>query len=140
MKVNKAIRTSIGALWASLAVMAMITLTACGVFIDDPTTEALKHIRALVTMPEAEYRLKRKDIALREQTSIDYLRAMRVQNVKLSFDFEDIQRPEAKQRVVTVSVSEKRAAGGSHERARFRAHVEQNLDGDWQVVSFRQVE
>ena len=140
MKVNKVIRTSIGALWASLAVMAMVTLTACSVLIDDPTTEALSHIRALVTMPEAEYRLKRKDIALREQTSIDYLRAMRVQNTKLSFGIEDIHRPKAKQREVTVSVSEKRAAGGSHERVRFRAYVKQNPDGKWRVVSFRQVE
>lgn len=140
MKVNNAFRLSIGELRAGLVVGAMITLTACGVFSDDPTTQALVYIRALVTMPESEYLQKRKDIALREQTSIDYLRAMRVQNAKLSFDVEDIHRPEAKQREVTISVSEKRSAGGSHERARFRAYVKQNPDGKWQVVTFLQVE
>ena len=140
MKVNNTIKASIGVLRTGLAILAVVTLTACGLFSDDPATQALQHIRVLVTMPEAEYRLKRKDIALREQTSLDYLRARLVQNAKLSFDIEDMHRPDAKQRKVTVSVSERRGARGSHERARFRAHVEQNPDGVWQVVSFQLME
>lgn len=120
--------------------LTVLVLTACGVFSDDPATQALQHIRGLVAMPELEYQLKRKDIALREQASIDYMRAMRVQNAKLFFDIEDMRRPGAKQREVTVSVSEKRGTGGSHGRARFRIRVEQNADGIWQVVSFQLVE
>jgi hypothetical protein len=125
---------------AGLVGATVLVLTACGVFSDDPATQALQHIRGFVAMPELEYQLARKDIALREQASIDYMRAMRVQNTKLSFDIEDMRRPGAKQREVTVSVSEKRGAGVSHERARFRIRVEQNADGIWQVTSFELAE
>ena len=148
MKVNKTIRASISvltgalkvSLGAGLIVMAAVTITACSMFRDDPTTLALRHIRTLITMPEAEYQLTKKNIALREQASIDYLRARIVQNAKFIFDIEAMYRPKPKQREVTISVAEKRGAGASHERARFWAHVELSADGKWQVVSIRLVE
>lgn len=127
-------------LLAGLVGLTVLALSACDVFRDNPARQALQNIRGLIDLPEQDYQQKRKDIALREQASIDYMRAMRVQNTKLAFEIVDIRRPGAKQREVIVSVSEKRAAGGRHERARFRVRVEQDAEGTWKVVSFNLVE
>lgn len=70
---------------AALFGLTVLVLAACGVFSDDPATQALQHIKELVALPEPEYQLKRKDIALREQASIDYMRAMRDQKNKSVF-------------------------------------------------------
>ncbi|MFV1997066.1 MAG: hypothetical protein ACC641_03550 [Acidiferrobacterales bacterium] len=140
MNQDTTIRGTNRILLAGLVGLTILVLTGCGVFSDDPTRQALQHIRRLIDMPEPEYQQKRKNIALREKASIDYMRAMRVQNTSLSYEVVDIRRPRAKQRVVKISVSEKRVAGVSHERARFRIRVEQNTDGIWNVVSFQLIE
>ena len=127
-------------LGAGLAILVAAVIASCSVFRDDPATLVLDHIKALINMPEAEYRLRKKNIALREQTSIGYLRARIIQDATFTFNIEAINRPRAKQREVTVSVSEKRSAGPSHERARYWAFVELNADDEWQVISFQLVE
>jgi hypothetical protein len=140
MNVYNAITLLVAMVRTGLAGLVLILLSACGFFSDDPATQAVQHVKTLVTMSEADYLLKRKDIAMREQTSIDYLRAMREQNTRLSFGIEDMRRPGARQREVTVTVMEKQTAGGRHERARYRAHVEQDADGVWKIVSLQLVE
>lgn len=91
-------------------------------------------------MPAAEYLEQRKGLALREQGSIDYLRARIEQNATLFFDIEDMRRPDAKQRQVIFSVSEKRGGRGSYELARYRAQVKKNEKNVWKVVSFQLAE
>lgn len=144
VKANNTIKVSMGAvnagLRAGLIVVAVVLVTACSIFRDDPTSLALKHIKALVTMPEVEYQQTKNNIALREQASINYLRARIVQNATFTFEIEAMSRPQARQREITVSISEKRATGPSHERARFWAQVELNGDNNWHVVSIRLVE
>lgn len=128
-------------LWRTvLVVISFFVLSACGLFADGPATQALQRIETFVTMPAAGYLEQRKRLALREQGSIDYLRARIEQDATLSFEIEDMRRPDAKQREVIVSVSEKRGARGSQELARYRAQVKQNEKGVWMVISFQLVE
>ncbi len=125
---------------SSLAIVVALLLSACGFFSDDPATRALKRVKTLVTMPKAAYQEQRKRLALRERGSVDFLRARIEQNARLTFDVEAMRRPEAKQREVVISVSEKRAARGSHELARYRAQVKQNQRDVWIVTALRLVE
>lgn len=140
MKRFKPNRLFIGLRQAALVVASSLLLAACGLFIDDPATLALQHIKTLVNMPAADFMEQRKRLAMREQGSIDYLRARIDQSATLFFDIEDMRRPDAKQREVTISVSEKRGARGSHELARYRAQVEQNEKGVWKIILFQLVE
>jgi len=123
-----------------LLAASFFTLGACGFFTDNPATQALQHIQTFVGMPAEGYLEQRKKLALREQGSIDYLRARVEQNTTLSFDVENMHRPDAKQREVVISVSEKRGARGSYELVRYRAQVEQNEKGVWKILSFQLVE
>ena len=125
---------------SSLVVIVALLLSACGFFSDDPAARALQRVKTLVTMPKAAYQEQRKRLALRERGSIDFLRARIEQDTRLSFDVEAMRRPEAKQREVVISVSEKRTVRGSHELARYRAQVKQNQRDVWVVTSLRLVE
>lgn len=118
----------------------MIALGACDVFNDGPTTLALNNVKTLISMSQAEYQLRHQQIPLREQTSIDYLRARIIQDAKFSFAIEKIIRTSDGQRIITVSISEKRVAGPGHERARFRTKIKRGTDGNWKIESFQLVE
>lgn len=123
-----------------LSIIVLATISACNVFNDAPTTLALNNVKTLVSMPESEYQLQRKNIELREITSIDYLRARIIQNTKFSFAIENVERVNSDLRDVIVSVSEKRAAGADHERARFRTKLTRDAEGNWKITTFRLIE
>lgn len=121
-------------------VALLFQVSSCGILRDEPTSKAVGIIETFATMPDAEYREHRKNIAFRERLAFDYLRALQEQNSKLSYGVENVQRPSPGSRKVIVTVSDRGATNIDAERAKFEVIVERDDQKVWRVASYHLVE
>ncbi len=118
---------------SAILFVLVMSMTACGLFLSEPSRLALNHIEEITTQSEEVYNRRRPAFATREQFVLDYLRALNEQNAELVFDVEYASRTNKDSRQVLVIVFEKKYKGGKIERARFHIYVSRDDKVGWRV-------
>lgn len=129
----------LGALPAALLVM-LVMLPGCELLRDEPTNMALKTIETYTSMSDSEFVALSAPLAMRERASLTYLRALREQGSKFSYNVDSVVRDNPAHREVVIIVNERSRSGVRQERARYRIELSRNKKKAWQVASFLLIE
>ena len=123
------------------ALVAVLTvLPGCELLRDEPTNMALRIIGSYASMSAEEYAGQSGELPMRERALFDYLRALREQGGKLSYNVDSVKRENPAHRRVVVVVNEKSLLGIKQERARFSVELSRDAENVWRVDSFLLVE